>query len=137
MGISTYQPPDREIPGVQLTSKLVERVREAIGGQLEPLPITKLHWFLPDLEVAQTQADRGDLQLVGMLGQPAHGVNDVLPWSAVLRPRRVALHPRGLMVRDTILIVTPAACTARLVGTMDIDGCRIGNVGGTERSHQK
>jgi hypothetical protein len=69
LGVSTYQPPDDEIPGVALQSSLIDRVRKAIGGQLEPLPITKLHWYLPDLEVAQTQADRGDLQLVGMLGQ--------------------------------------------------------------------
>jgi hypothetical protein len=69
LGVSTYQPPLEEIPGVALTSTALERVRKAIGGQLEPLPITKLHWFLPDLEICQTQADRGDMQLVGMLGQ--------------------------------------------------------------------
>ena len=69
LGISTYQPPADEIPGVPLTSGLVDRIRKAIGGQLEPLPTTKQHWYLPDLEVAQTQADRGDMQLIGMLGQ--------------------------------------------------------------------
>lgn len=69
LGISTYQTPADQIPGVPLTSGLVERVRKAIGGQLEPLPVTKLHWYLPDLELCQTQADRGDMQLIGMLGQ--------------------------------------------------------------------
>jgi hypothetical protein len=69
LGVSTYQPPEKEIPGVKLTSKLVDRIREAIGGQLEPLPTTKLHWYLSDLELCQTQADRGDMQLVGMLSQ--------------------------------------------------------------------
>lgn len=69
LGVSTYQPNADEIPGVSLNSGALDRVRKAIGGQLEPLPITKLHWFLPDLETCQTQADRGDMQLVGMLGQ--------------------------------------------------------------------
>jgi hypothetical protein len=69
LGVSTYQPPDDSIPGISLTSKTIGQIREAIGGQLEPLPVTKLHWFLPDLEICQTQADRGDMQLVGMLCQ--------------------------------------------------------------------
>lgn len=69
LGVSTYQPPSSDVPGIALTSDIIDRVRRSIGGQLEPLPITKLHWFLPDLEVCQTQADRGDMQLVGMLGQ--------------------------------------------------------------------
>ena len=69
LGISTYQGPEGEIPGVALASKSVESVRKALGGQLEALPNTRLHWYLPDLELCQTEADRGDMQLVGMLGQ--------------------------------------------------------------------
>jgi hypothetical protein len=69
LGVSTFQPSESEIPGNKLTGGLVDRVRKAIGGQLEPLPITKLHWYLPDLEAAQAQADRGDMQMIGMLGQ--------------------------------------------------------------------
>lgn len=69
LGISTYQPPADQVPGLALTSKLLDQLRRSIGGQLEPLPVTRLHWFLPDLEVCQSQADSGDLTLVGMLGQ--------------------------------------------------------------------
>ena len=93
LGISTFQPSAKDIPGIALTSSLVERVREAIGGQLEPLPVTKLHWFLPDLETCQTQADRGDMQLIGMLGQSMRrdgvlrGLLDVRT-SVVTLPRR-------------------------------------------------
>lgn len=93
LGVSTYQPPEGESGGLNLASKLVDRVRRAVGGQLESLPVTKLHWYLPDLETAQTQADRGDMQLVGMLGQAMRrdgvlrGLLDVRS-SVVSLPRR-------------------------------------------------
>lgn len=69
LGVSTYQPPAEEAGGIPLTSDLLDKVRKSMGGQLEPLPVTKLHWYLADLETCQAEADRGDLQLVGMLGQ--------------------------------------------------------------------
>ena len=69
LGISTYQPTTEDLPGSPLTSSLVERVRKSIGDQLEALPVTKLTWYLADLNTCQSQADRGDMQLIGMLGQ--------------------------------------------------------------------
>jgi hypothetical protein len=44
-----------------------KRVREALGGQFQPIPQTQLRWFLADLETAAKMADAGDLSKVGQL----------------------------------------------------------------------
>jgi len=59
LGTSAYQPPKGY--GPELDAKVVEAVREAIGGQIQPLPITRLRWYLADLERAQHAADAGNL----------------------------------------------------------------------------
>jgi hypothetical protein len=44
-----------------LDSPEVERMREAMGGQLSPLPQSQTRWYLSDLEAAELRADGGDL----------------------------------------------------------------------------
>lgn len=45
----------------------VKSIREALGGNLSPLPTTRTRWYLADLEQAVRAADVGDLGTVGQL----------------------------------------------------------------------
>lgn len=68
LGVSGYQRPERHGEyGPELDDKIVETIREALGGQLQSIPETRLRWYLKDLEIAQYQADAGNLTLVGQL----------------------------------------------------------------------
>src|SRR5271169_1084576 len=70
MGISAFEAPsdarDRHL-GVLLEDATVEQIREALGGQIQPLPNTRTRWYLADLETAQRQADSGNLLMAGQL----------------------------------------------------------------------
>lgn len=65
LGVSAYAP-QRAI-GQSLDDPSVVQIREALGGQLQPLPTTRLRWYLKDLERAQTSADTGYIQTAGQL----------------------------------------------------------------------
>lgn len=39
----------------------VDRMREALGGQLQPIPFSQTRWYLDDLEAAEHNADMGHL----------------------------------------------------------------------------
>ncbi len=66
LGVSAYQPPITGV-GPQISDKIVEDVRETLGGNIQPLPSTKLRWYLEDLETAQHLADAGFMRPVGQL----------------------------------------------------------------------
>jgi hypothetical protein len=53
--------------GPDLSDKDVIRIREALGGQIQPITQTQLRWFLADLETAAQKADNGDLSMVAQL----------------------------------------------------------------------
>jgi Protein of unknown function (DUF935) len=69
LGVSTYQrkgsPADGY--GMDLDDVIVEKIREVLGGQLQPIPTTALRWYLADLETAQRQADAGNLTIASRL----------------------------------------------------------------------
>lgn len=65
LGVSAYAAPASGLPS--LDDDRVERLREALGGQLSPLPTTRTRWFLSDLESAQAAADAGDLSAAAQL----------------------------------------------------------------------
>lgn len=65
LGISTYQNPKGY--GPELGDEQVDNVRQALSGQLQPLPTTRLRWYLADLESAQAAADAGNLQPASQL----------------------------------------------------------------------
>lgn len=65
LGVSAYQPPRTYGPG--LDDPVVEKIREAVGGNLQPIPTTKLRWYLKDLETAQASADAGNLAIAAQL----------------------------------------------------------------------
>jgi hypothetical protein len=65
LGVSAYEKPRGF--GLDLDDYSVEQIREALGGQLQTPPDTKLRWYLADLEIAQHRADDGDLLEAGRL----------------------------------------------------------------------
>ena len=68
LGMSAYQAqPAKGSRGLELDDRIVEQIREALGGQLQQIPTTRLRWYLADLEECQQQIDGGDFQLVGQL----------------------------------------------------------------------
>lgn len=66
LGVSTFQPPGRGF-GPHLDDSIVDDTREALGGQLQPLPIARLRWYLKDLERAQAEADSGYVRSAAQL----------------------------------------------------------------------
>lgn len=65
LGVSAYQRPRGF--GPELDSAVVEQVRKNLSGQLQPLPTTRLRWYLADLQDAQSGADAGDLKMAAQL----------------------------------------------------------------------
>lgn len=60
LGVSVYEPPvSRTLNGPDLDDEIVVAAREMLGGNIQPLPTTKLRWYIQDLEFAQEQADAG------------------------------------------------------------------------------
>jgi hypothetical protein len=66
LGVSAYTPP---LPnsGPSLDDKQVENIRESMGGQLAPPPITQPRWYRADLESALYMADSGDISKAAQL----------------------------------------------------------------------
>lgn len=68
LGLSAYAP--KNLAGqLSISDESVERVREAQGGQLAPLPRTVTRWYLNDLEAAMHSADYGDLSAAAQLAR--------------------------------------------------------------------
>ncbi len=55
--------------GPDLDDANVRSVRRALGGQLQGLPTTRLRWYLADLEIAQVQADSGNIAMPAQLSR--------------------------------------------------------------------
>lgn len=71
LGVSAYQ--EGEGFGNQLDDSIVETIRRALGGQLQPIPTTRLRWYLADLERAQRDADAGNLLSAARLHNAMRG----------------------------------------------------------------
>lgn len=65
IGVSTYSRPPSVAYG--LDSSIVRAIRKGLGGQMSPMPQTKLRWYLADLEAAMADADAGNLDLAAQL----------------------------------------------------------------------
>jgi len=85
------------MPG--LDSRQVETIREAIGGQLQPVPVTPTRWYLSDLESAEQQADQGQIMLAARLMRAAFrdgvlaGVMSTRTSGLVRLPKRFSGNP--------------------------------------------
>lgn len=81
---------------LDLDDPRVERMREALGGQLQPIPTTRTRWYLADVETAERMADAGDLSLAAQLMRAAHrdgvlaGVMSTRTEGLVRLPKRFA-----------------------------------------------
>lgn len=67
LSISAYQPPNNPAYGPDLYDKVVEEIREYLGGQLQAAPNTRLRWYIADLDTAQIAADDGNMTMVAQL----------------------------------------------------------------------
>ena len=68
LGFSTYA--DKTVKtGFDLGADIVTKVREALGGQLQPLAHTPAEWFIADLARALHNADNGQMMTVGQLSR--------------------------------------------------------------------
>ena len=56
LGISAYDPP-MSAALLTLDDPAVKSVRRAMGGQLQPIPISQPRWYLEDIEGAEHSAD--------------------------------------------------------------------------------
>jgi phage gp29-like protein len=65
LGVSAYTADTSGL--ASLGDPAVERIREAMGGQLAPIPYTQARWLLKDLESAQYAADQGDMSIAARL----------------------------------------------------------------------
>lgn len=66
LGVSAYTRPLNSNV-ISIDDESVINIRESVGGNLALMPTTRTRWYLSDLEVAQHQADAGNLQLLGQL----------------------------------------------------------------------
>ena len=64
MGFSAYA---NATPTQGVSREQEEKIREALGGQIQLLPTTQTRWYLADLETAQQQADAGQMRKVGQI----------------------------------------------------------------------
>lgn len=65
LGISAYQGPPRTV--VDIDDPGVKAARKRLGGQLQPLPLSRTRWFLADLEDIQQELDGGVMLNAGQL----------------------------------------------------------------------
>ncbi len=68
-GVSIYRPPvpQSSSPDTFIDSPSIERMRRALGGQLQNVPWVRTRWYLADLENAEHNADGGNLRRAGEL----------------------------------------------------------------------
>lgn len=71
LGISAFAAEPSKSPS--LGDARVSARLKSLGGQLSPLPVTRLRWLLADLETAQHAADGGDLSLAAQIVSSAMG----------------------------------------------------------------
>lgn len=70
LGVSAYQPANTNNTSVDEESE--KTIREAIGGNIQPLPTTRLRWYIEDLEAAQASADAGYIRPAAQLCRAMH-----------------------------------------------------------------
>lgn len=135
LGVSAYQPAPRNVPG--LDSSSVETIREAVGGQLQPLPVTPTRLYLSDLEAAETQADQGQIMFAARIMRAAFrdgvlaGVMSTRTSGLVRLPKRFSGNPEivaALEQGSTIEArsVFDEMCPASELATLVRDGETLG-----------
>lgn len=135
LGVSAYALAPTSAP-LTLDDPQVIRTREALGGQLAQLPVTRTRWYLDELEAAEHSADAGDMamaaQLINAYGRDGvvAGVRSTRTSGLVRLPKRFrgradmvdALQAGGANARSTFDEMFPAIELARLAA----DGVDLG-----------
>ncbi len=67
LGVSTYA--RNRGYGPEIDAPSVRRIRETFGGNLTAPPVTRLEWYLDDLDTAQRAADAGDISYIAQLSR--------------------------------------------------------------------
>jgi hypothetical protein len=136
LGISAYAAKPSALPG--LDSPQVEQMREAFGGQLQPIPFSQQRWYLADIEAAVHNADAGHLAGAARLWRAARadgvlaGVLGTRTSGLVRLPKRFRGHPEIVSAleagngtaRSVFEEMCPATELALLAG--DGDGLGVG-----------
>lgn len=71
LGVSAFAAAPATAPS--FGDEQVDARLKALGGQVSPLPTTRLRWYLHDLESAQYAADTGDLSIAAQITSAALG----------------------------------------------------------------
>lgn len=71
LGLSTFNQPIERAGLLRLEDDHVEDIRRAHGGQLAPLPRSRIRWYMRDLETAERAADNGILSFAAQLMRSA------------------------------------------------------------------
>jgi hypothetical protein len=66
MGFTVYQETGPG-PGLAIDDPSIEMTRRAVGGEIQPIPVTQTRWYLRDLEQASAEADSGNFSRIGQL----------------------------------------------------------------------
>ncbi len=134
LGISAYAANPSSLPG--LDAPHVERIREELGGQLQPIPFSQQRWYLSDLESAVHNADAGHLAGAARLMRAARtdgvlaGVLSTRTGGLVRLPKRFrgpadvvsALELGNGSARSVFEEMAPATELALLAGDGDLLG---------------
>jgi hypothetical protein len=133
MGVSTYETPPPV--ALDIDSPSVEGVRRMLGGQIMPMPTTKLRWYLADIETAQYQADSGNLQLPAQLCRAFRrdgvikGLSETRTAGLVALPKRFRGAERivsALRAENGTRSVFDEMCPAAELAQLASDGIHIG-----------
>lgn len=79
---------------LDLDDPAVKKMRDALGGQLQPLPTTRSRWYLADLETAEHRANAGDIRMAAQLWRSSRrdgliaGLRETLSAGLVSLPKR-------------------------------------------------
>lgn len=71
LGISSFQTTSPRASTVQIDDSRVERSRHYHGGQLAPPPKSQTRWYLKDIEIAEREADAGNINRAARLMRAA------------------------------------------------------------------
>lgn len=133
LGISTYERAPSS--ALSLDAPAVEKMRENFGGQLSPMPQTRLRWYLADLESAMGEADVGLLNDAAQLWRAMKrdgvlaGILSTLTGGLVGLPKRWTGDEeivRALEGRDGIASVFDNMCPPAELALMAGDGRALG-----------
>jgi hypothetical protein len=141
LGISAYTTPPPSVTAT-LDDPQVERLREMMGGQLQPPPYSQPRWYLSDLEAAEISADGGDLGGASRLMRSARrdgvlaGVLSTRTGGLVRLPKRFRGHVDVIgelevgheVARSVFEEMCPSAELALLAGDGILEGVGVGEL---------